>query len=47
MSLQNIEENIVRLIIARRTADETTQKRINAQLNGLYNFKYELLKGDK
>ena len=46
MTLEQIIENIARLIVIRRDADFATQKRIGAQLEVLYNFKYELLKGE-
>lgn len=44
MDFETIQKNIARLIIWRREADAKTQKRINTQLDWLYNQKYLLLK---
>ena len=46
MSKEMIENAIRRLIIMRRDADVETQKKISIQLDKLYEFKYELLKGE-
>ena len=43
MNLRIIEENISRLIIARRNASNKMQKVINEQLTKLYDFKREIL----
>ena len=42
--LNYINEKIKTLIIARRTANEKTQKNINFDLTFLYDIKYKLLK---
>jgi len=39
-----IEREIERLILMRRMADKETEKKINAQLDKLYQWKYELMK---
>lgn len=39
-----IEREIERLILMRRMADEETEKKINIQLDKLYQWKYELMK---
>lgn len=46
MSIEIINKNIRKLIQMRRVAKDTEQKRINIQLDKLYQFKYELLKGE-
>lgn len=47
MDLSIINENIERLILIRRDADSNEQKRINNQLDKLYEFKYSLIKGEE
>lgn len=44
MDFETIQNNIARLIIWRREADDKTQKRIKVQLDWLYEQKYLLLK---
>lgn len=46
MSLEILDKNIARLIILRRTATTQEQKLINLQLDKLYQFRYEILKGE-
>ena len=46
MSKEMIDYNIARLIMLRRIASTQEQKIINLQLSKLYEFKYELLKGE-
>lgn len=46
MSIEIINKNIGKLIQMRRVAKDAEQKRINIQLDKLYQFKYELLKGE-
>lgn len=46
MSIDIINYNIKRLIKQRRLATTEEQKIINLQLNKLYEFKYEMMKGE-
>lgn len=45
MSMSQIKANIARLLKMRMFAQGKELDRINAQLDKLYEFKYELLKG--
>lgn len=45
MRLETVNKNIKRLIEWRRTASFEEQKKINLQLDKLYDFKWEILKG--
>lgn len=45
-NLDYITNKIKLLVLARRVASPDTQKRINTQLDYLYNQKYKILKGE-
>ena len=47
MTLKEIQEQIIRLIEERRTADDEQQKLINWELENLYDLKYILLGSTK